>query len=357
MSAVKKLKFEPTPEQKEATVSAINVLDYDLATAIRSRELILNERDLRFLVDCFYQVQEDRKRVDNQARSKEGLEPGKLAEYFGWQFGRFEKQITHALAAWVDGDPLSTWATSQVGVGTVIAAGLRAHIDLKRCPTVGHIWSFAGLDGTKKQFGAVWAKDTVAEVVGKSKSVNAEHWAALEKVSRRKASNILGLLERVYPGEKVTRTNLTKTLARCPYNAQLKTLCWKLGDCFVKVSNKPEARYGKFYQVRKAFEFERNERGVNRELALTLAEKVGKSTEAYKHNMEGKLSPGHIDARARRWAVKLFLAHWFEEGCRLVRGHEPPNPYPIQHLGHIHWVKSEGTTVEAEGGLSCERTA
>ena len=347
MSAITKRKrklrsesFVPTPQAEEAVVEAIRVLDFDIAAAIKSKRLNLNERDLRFLVDCYYQIQEDRKRIENQARSRDGLEPCQLADYFGWQFTKFEKQVVNALEAWTNGDPLSQWAKEQVGVGGVLAAGLRAHIDLKRCPTVGHIWSFAGLDGERKRYGAEWAKGVVDEVMGKEKSINADHWAAIEKTSRRKAGNVLSLLEKIYPGEKVTKTNLAKTLARCPYNASLKVICWKLGDCFVKVSNRPGAKYGQFYQLRKAKEIEANERGLFKEQAAKSLERVGKTTEAHKWNVQGKLSPGHIDARARRWTVKLFLAHWFEEGCRRVLGHEPPLPYPIQQLGHVHWIRS-----------------
>ncbi len=36
---------------------------------------------------------------------------------------------------------------------------------------------------------------------------------------------------------------------------------------------------------------------------------IGKSTEAYGHYSTGHLPPAPIDARARRWTVKLFLAH------------------------------------------------
>ena len=42
------------------------------------------------------------------------------------------------------------WARSIYGIWPVLAAGLLAHIDIEQAPTVGHIWSFAGLDPTKK---------------------------------------------------------------------------------------------------------------------------------------------------------------------------------------------------------------
>ena len=44
------------------------------------------------------------------------------------------------------------------------------------------------------------------------------------------------------------------------------------------------------------------------------------------------------EERAKRYAVKLFLSHWFEEAYRTHYGTEPPKPYPIARLGHAHQV-------------------
>jgi hypothetical protein len=63
---------------------------------------------------------------------------------------------------------------------------------------------------------------------------------------------------------------------------------------------------------------------------------VGKSTEAFKHYSAGRLPPGQIDARARRYAVKLFLSHLHEVWYKAHFGKAPPLPYPIAILGHAH---------------------
>ena len=165
-----------------------------------------------------------------------------------------------------------------VGIGPVISAGLLAHIDIEKAPTVGHIWRFAGLDPTVK-----WEK-------GKKR----------------------------------------------PWNAGLKTLCWKAGQSFMKLSGREDCYYGGVYRERKAYEIVRNDRGDNTTLAVQLVLKVGKTTEAHKHLSTGKLPPGQIDARARRYAVKLFLSHLHAEWYRRHFHKEPPLPYPIAHLGHTH---------------------
>jgi hypothetical protein len=104
----------------------------------------------------------------------------------------------------------------------------------------------------------------------------------------------------------------------------------------MKFSGDERCYYGREYRVRKEYEIERNEAGYNAEYAATRVSHVGKSTEAYKHYAAGRCPPGQIDARARRYAVKLFLAHmhgvWYERHF----GKPAPKPYPIAILGHVH---------------------
>jgi hypothetical protein len=138
----------------------------------------------------------------------------------------------------------------------------------------------------------------------------------------------------------------------------------------VKVSGKDDAFYGRLYKQRKESEIARNLRGEFAEQAAAALTKknIGKTTDAYAwyagrltraqaetllaDNVAGKaakiggepgsgqpmLPPAHIHARAKRAAVKMFLAHlhavWFEteNGCK------PPLPYALAHLGHAHQI-------------------
>lgn len=254
-----------------------------LSKDIKQAAIVLSKDEARFLVDAYYMMQEDRKRGNNQVRAlNESGEPNSVLTWVAEQSSTLEKQIARALDAYSASQPIGIWARSIVGIGPVISAGLMAHIDIEKAPTVGHIWRFAGLDPTSK-----WGK-----------------------------------------GQKR------------PWNAGLKTLCWKIGESFVKVSNNPDDKYGKIYAERKLYEQARNERG---ELAAQAADvletkKIGKTTDAYKAYSVGKLPPAHIHARAKRYAVKLFLAHYHAEAYRLHHGSEPPLPYPIAHLGHAHLI-------------------
>jgi hypothetical protein len=213
--------------------------------------------------------------------AEEEPEPHEVLLWFAKQAGTMENQLKRALDTYSDADPVGAWMRQVKGIGPVLAAGLLAHIDITKAPTVGHIWRYAGYDPTVK-----WEK-----------------------------------------GQKR------------PWNASLKTLCWKIGQSFMKLSNDEECYYGKVYRARKEYEINRNERGGNQVLAEAGRARVGKNTEAYKHYSTGRLPPGQIDARSRRYAVKLFLSHlhgiWYEQHFRKP----PPLPYPIAYIpGHTHMV-------------------
>lgn len=259
-----------------------------LAKDLRKAAETLTPNEARFLVDTYYKMQEDRIRAGGQIRSMKSSEEKPVEEPHGviqWieeKSSQMEQQVKAALDVYSQSKPVGVWARSVVGIGPVIAAGLLAHIDITRAPTVGHIWRFAGLDPTVK-----WEKKT-----------------------------------------------------KRPWNASLKTLCWKIGESFVKLSGRDDCFYGKLYLQRKAIEIEKNER---REFAAQAEQKlkdfkIGKDTDAYKAYSQGMLPPAHIHSRAKRWAVKLFLAHSHDQAYRDHYKTEPPKPYAIAILGHAHQI-------------------
>ena len=112
--------------------------------------------------------------------------------------------------------------------------------------------------------------------------------------------------------------------------------CWKVGESFVKVSGKEDAFYGQLYVERKQQEQERNNLGMFAEQAAAMLARNPKHKQAAIYKT-GKLPDGHIHARAKRYAVKLFLAHYFEKGCELA-GRPVPLPYPIAYGEHVHTI-------------------
>lgn len=250
---------------------------------IRESSINLTDTEARFLVDLYYIAQRDRIRFDNQVRSMtKEKEPVMMLDILGKQSRLREDFVKKSLDDFTKNNDIGTWLRSIHGIGPVTAAGLIAHIDINRAPTAGAIWKFAGIDGV-----STWNK-----------------------------------------GEKR------------PWNATLKTLCYKIGESFVKTSNSDKSFYGKLYRERKDSETAKNLRG---EFAEQAKKELGskeykKNTITYAALSSGKLSDGHIHARARRYAVKIFLSHLHHVMYNVILKKDPPVPFAIAILGHAHML-------------------
>jgi len=316
----------------------------------------LSSTGARFLVDAYYQMQENRKRSDNQVRSMiDSGEPDEILQWFADQNRGLENQVKRALDAYSGANAVGQWARSQNGIGPVIAAGLLAHIDINMAPTVGHIWSFAGLDPT-----VTWKGRAKVDAFVKKLDKKMELDKFLTEVSgfvNRKPENIKRIAERLAGDKKMTKANITSAASQPPHNAGLKTLCWKVGQSFVKVSGNEDAFYGQVYKQRKEYEAKKNEAGDYADQAVKKLEdfKIGKTTDAYKAYSKGILPPAHIQARAERYSVKIFLSHLHEVWYFDEFGKIPPEPFAIGILGHAHKIDPPG--FDSVPGLKKARAA
>ena len=256
----------------------VDLLSRDLREAAK----LMTAEQARYLVDSYYIIQDDRKRNASQSKALEkNEEPNDVIAWFCTQSQTLEGEIRKALHSWARIQPAGPWLYSITGIGPVISAGLMAHIDVSKSPSASHLWSYAGLNPDKK-----WEPKT-----------------------------------------------------KRPWNASLKVLCWKIGESFVKVCGNPNDYYGRFYLRRKELEQARNDQDLFRAVALEKAKLVRKTTQAYTYYIQGKLPPGHIHARAKRYATKLFLAH-FHHVLYLLHYHKPPPaPYAIEHGGHVDYIQ------------------
>jgi hypothetical protein len=258
-----------------------------LSKDVRDAGYGVGREEARELVDLYYRLQDQRMALNNQRRALVSANrPATIVDFFGEQMTSLEKSMVSVLDKYSMSTTVGTWSREQMGIGPVIAAGFLAHIDIEKAPTVGHIWRFAGLDPTVK-----WEK-----------------------------------------GQKR------------PWNADLKVLCWKAGDSFVKVSGRENAFYGQMYKERKAYELERDQRGGNAECAAqTLNDRKFKDKATREIYESGHLPPGRLDLRARRWAVKLFLSHWHHVAYVENFDEAPPKPYILtQEGGHAHYIAPPG---------------
>src|SRR5712692_4077718 len=103
-----------------------------LTRDLRDASITLSTDEARFLVDAYYQMQENRKRSYNQERAlDESEEPHTVIGWLAEQSGSLERKILRALDAYATSKPIGQWARSIIGIGPVISAGLLAHINLE----------------------------------------------------------------------------------------------------------------------------------------------------------------------------------------------------------------------------------
>jgi hypothetical protein len=241
----------------------------------------LPEHEVRWLVDNYYAIQRARVRTAQQiAAAKE--EPSAVFRALLDPVEAIEGRVKYALGLYVQNRLFGRWLLAQTGIGPVISAGLLAHIDWT-VNKAAAIYRFAGLDPTSE-----WKE-----------------------------------------GEKR------------PWNASLRVICWKAGESFVRFHGKESCLYGRLYCERKEFEARRNASGENAEKAADKlsAKRWQKGTAAYGSLTEGRLPEGQIHARAKRWAVKIFLAHAHEVGYFIAKGYLPPDPYPFAILSHADRIE------------------
>lgn len=140
-----------------------------------------------------------------------------------------------------------------------------------------------------------------------------------------------------------TTTELAAYLAKPPYNTDLKKRCYLIGQSFVKVSGKDKSLYGRIYKQRKLEETAKNDKleYANQAARILAENNYSKNTPTYELLSQGKLSPAHIEARAERYAVKLFISHVFEAMYYDYHHEDAPNPYVISHMGHHDYIAPE----------------
>ena len=179
----------------------------------------------------------------------------------------FAKDIKHESKE----HPMYPWLISVRGIGPVLAGGLLAYIrDIGRFDTVSKLWAYVGLH----------VIDGVAP-------------------KRRR-------------GEKAN------------WSTPLKTLCWKIGESFVKA----RGPYRDLYDSYKARDREKHPEKID----SGRKSKAGTAIYTY--------SDGHIHARAKRYAVKIFLSHLWEV-WRKQEGLPVRDPYALEVLGHTTKIEPE----------------
>jgi len=326
---------------------------------VKATAIDLNHTEVRFLVDSFYRIQDSRIRTAHQVRAL--TEDNKGNEAIDWYLRRneaLEKDLESLLKVFAANNLVCQWASSQKGIGHILSVALYGYIDISKAQTAGSIWRYAGLDPSMDWLGKKGATNLVSDITGKDK-LTTRHVALIADRVNRTAANINRLvmlqknskqfekeeldavIDKSYEEEGAvgfSKSDLIKALAKRPWNARLKTICWKLGSSFEKVKNKEDAFYGQILKNRQSYELAKNENGDYAELAEARASTVGKNTVSYKSYSKGKLPDGHLRARYLRYATKIFLSHWHHVAYETHYGVRPPKPYIISVGGHQEYI-------------------
>lgn len=323
---------DPSPDEDFLTGVPIELLTGRLSRDVMRSAATLSMAQIRGLVDSYYQIQDYRKSAANQQRAAaQGVDLHPVVQYVFGRLQQLEHDIQRLMGAATEAHVESRWMRSLVGIGPVLAAGFLAHLDVSIGTNISKFWAFAGLNPARVWLGREKARDLVSRHIPERGDVTD---MALQQVAEA-AQYPFERIERWSVDSKTgnrSRAALIKSLARRPWNADLKVLAWKCSESFVKFSNHRRAPiYSRLYRERKALEQQRNDAGLNKDTAArALQEKrYGTDTEAYKAYIQGVLPKGQIDMRARRFAVKIFLGHLHNVMHETTFGQPSPLPYIV----------------------------
>jgi len=216
-----------------------------------------------------------------------------------------------------------------VGIGETYTTKLLAGIgDIERFPKISMLWKYCGLapveycdNCNKRHFGDMkdaqsWIDRNIEKqykmVTERSKKSKKEKEKAREDITAKMRNSICACNN---PQPVMRAEKRVRGIATIEYNPRLKSLLWNIGKQFVKQGDYYRAKYDEIKSVEKA--------------------KNG-----------GILSDGHIDSRARRKVVKLFVSHlWMK--WRELEGLPVTKPYSEKYLGH----QSEPVPIPIKGRI------
>jgi len=315
-------------------------LTIDKATKdIRENAIAMQPQEAKFLVTMYYQIQRQRTALGNQRRSSD--EQIVVHDWLTGNVAAVENQCNLLLTHYAKNHEVGRWSNSIHGIGPIISAALLAYINIHTAPTVGHIWRYAGIDPTSLWRGKDDAKAVVKLWLGRvSGDISDDEMAMIALRNNMRVELFTNrFVDR--DGEPMDHTaeNAITVLSYRPWNAKLKTICYHVGECLIKAGGSEKSFYGPLYAERKEYEKAKNVNGDYADQAAAILEKTPNHAQK-KIYAEGKLSDGHIHARARRWIAKLFLAHWHHVAWCVEFGEDPPKPYVLTLENHTHEVRA-----------------
>lgn len=340
-------------------------------------ELPSTANEARFLIDNYYQVQQNRITAESQRRAllqgadtnsqdkKKSDEKLSSLDFVYEQYVAMEANAKSLLAAYCESNPLSNWASKVTGIGPVLAASLPAYLSIKKEPDgstkmhAGSWWSYCGLnDNNRPWLGKEKSTKIVEGAIAEYGELNdqammsicgitgwnLDHFKNFKAKKDKKGETKPGCCKTDKKGNVVwDKSAVISACSVIPYNKELKVVCYKIGTSFHKVCNNDKSLYGRLFKERLQYETMMNEKGAYAEQAKQiLNDKNFKSKETREIYESGKLPASHIYARCERYVTKLFISHAFECAYYIEYKKLPPAPYALKFCeGHVDYIKSE----------------
>ena len=310
----------------------------------------VNKQQIKTMVKLYYETQNLRIIANGTVNSaKKNGDEEKIVNAFLLDVEDYhiiEKNISNQLEAICKSQEVGRWLLKICGIGPVLAAGLLAYFDVTKTSYASGFISYAGLnDNNRPWLGKDKSKEILEDLMKEHESdeITDEIMYEYSAITQWGYNTFR---DSAYNSKKKTwsKTEIIKTASKIPYNKELKSLLWKVGQSFIYQKNRPQSVYGKLLKERLDYEIKNNENGVYADYAAKMLDtyNFGKETEAYKAYAQGKLPPAHINARAIRWVEKILVSHLFEEMYRVEYNAIPPRYYALEHLqGHHDEIQPE----------------
>lgn len=302
----------------------------------------VDRSEIKACVSTFYQMQDIRKALTEQIRSIEtnssnGAETSiAILRWTVKNVASIEKSLNDCMELICQTNPVGRWLLATTGIGPVLAAGCLAYFDIEGREYATQFINYAGLnDNNRPWISKEKSAAIVNDIVGNSKVVTDDHVALIAAKTQWSYSHIMANAYNEKTG-RWSKPDIVKAICMKPYNGELKSFCWKIGKSFQWNCNNEKSKYGMLFSERRVQEIAKNEALEFADQAEIKKSMVGKTTEAYKSYVEGKLPKAHINNRAMRWAIKIFISHLFEEMYRVRYDKVPPRYYTLAKMEDEH---------------------
>lgn len=240
------------------------------------------KKQLRYFVRRYYQMQKQRIAFGNEIsaleKEQDGVPP-EIQEIYKDQKA-VERKMSRFMGDIVEEHYMWDWFKDIKGIGHTLASALIAEIDIEKAQHPSSVWKYAGFHVICPK--CTWEKDETYEtkdggerIVTSKYPVDISHDGTCPKCGK--------------PGVAAKRRKGVKA----NWNTFLQTVCWKIGESFVKTNGEYRNIYD---QSRKKYE-------------------------------DRDTSDGHKHAMAKRRTVKHFLADMHTE-WRERAGLPTSEPYP-----------------------------